>query len=90
MCNVVHEYFQTCKMPKACNATNMVILPKVGNPSSAMDFRPISYCNVVYKCIAKLICNKLKRYYLLLLMLAKGHLFMGGNLYIMYYFANKC
>ncbi|XP_038975305.1 uncharacterized protein LOC120106373 [Phoenix dactylifera] len=32
----------------------------VQNPTKVKDFRPISCCNTVYKCIAKLIANRVK------------------------------
>jgi len=40
--------------------TKLVLIPKTPNPTSANDFRPILCCNVIYKCIAKLLCLRLK------------------------------
>ena len=37
-----------------------MLIPKVENPESITQFRPISLCNVVYKVISKLLANKLK------------------------------
>ncbi|KAK9273957.1 hypothetical protein L1049_018769 [Liquidambar formosana] len=42
------------------NATIIALVPKVSNPSSMGDFRPISCCNTIYKCISKIIANRLK------------------------------
>ncbi|KAA3461042.1 reverse transcriptase [Gossypium australe] len=42
------------------NKTNILLLPKLSNPSNITQFKPISLCNVVYKVIAKTIANQLK------------------------------
>lgn len=43
------------------NHTLLVLIPKVKNVSSMLDFRPISLCNMVYKLISKILSNKLKQ-----------------------------
>ena len=45
------------------NATIIALIPKVPNPSSMGDFRPISYCNTIYKCISKIISKKTPNYF---------------------------
>ncbi|KAA3480508.1 reverse transcriptase [Gossypium australe] len=45
---------------EAANLTNIVLFPKVKNPISLVNFRPISLCNVVYKIIAKTIANRMQ------------------------------
>jgi len=42
------------------NATTIALIPKVANPSRVKDFMPISYCNTSYKCIAKIIANRVE------------------------------
>ena len=58
--NVVSSFFQTCRMLKEMNATSIFLVPKVVNPTRLTDFRPISCCNTVYKCIAKILADRIK------------------------------
>lgn len=58
---VIHRFLTTGTMPSFLSATKLVILPKVPHPIAATDFRPISCCNVIYKCISKLFCSRIKR-----------------------------
>jgi hypothetical protein len=44
---------------KEVNATIITLVPKKINPSSMGDFRPISCCNVIYKCITKILSNRM-------------------------------
>lgn len=42
------------------NLTNIVLIPKILNPTSLVNFRPISLCTVIYKIVAKTIANRLQ------------------------------
>jgi hypothetical protein len=35
----------------------ITLVPKIPNPSSIWDVRPISCCNIIYKCITKILAN---------------------------------
>jgi uncharacterized membrane protein len=48
-------------IPNGWNDTNVVLIPKVDNPESMTQFRPIGLCNVIYKIISKMLSFKLKR-----------------------------
>ena len=58
--NAVRSFFQTRRMLKEMNATSISLIPKVANPTRLTDFRPISCCNTVYKCIAKILAGRIK------------------------------
>ena len=52
-------FFDTGKLHKEVNSTVTTLIPKVPNPSYITDFRPIA-CNVMYKCITKILNNRLR------------------------------
>ena len=41
--------------------TNIALIPKKKNPTSVTEFWPISFCNVAYKLISKVLANRLKK-----------------------------
>ena len=47
-------------LPNSLNHTHVALIPKVKNPKSVTDFRPISLCNVLYKSVTTVIANHLK------------------------------
>ncbi|KAK1694816.1 hypothetical protein QYE76_011513 [Lolium multiflorum] len=57
----VLQALNTWMIPNGWNDTNVVLIPKVDNPESITQFRPISLCNVIYKIISKMLSFRLKR-----------------------------
>ncbi|KAK3204570.1 hypothetical protein Dsin_018616 [Dipteronia sinensis] len=58
--SALQEFFRSGLLLKELNATILALVPKVPNPSKIKDFRPISFCNTLYKIIAKIIANRIK------------------------------
>ena len=54
--------WQVSSVPSAFNCTIIALVPKVPKPSSLHDYRPITCCNTIYKCISKIIAARIKRY----------------------------
>ncbi|GAA0153565.1 hypothetical protein LIER_11772 [Lithospermum erythrorhizon] len=44
------------------NSTYICLIPKVELPESVKQFRPISFCKTVYKCLTKVLVNCLRPY----------------------------
>lgn len=59
--NSVLEFFATDRLLKGINSTLIILVPKVPSPRNVSDFRPISSCNIIYKCTTKLLANHLKK-----------------------------
>ena len=57
---VVRESQRKGKFLGAMNATFITLILKKQKGETFEDFRPISWCNMVYKIIAKIIAQRLK------------------------------
>lgn len=62
MYQVVTKAFNNDYNLEDINRTLIVLIPKLGNPEFINQFRLISLCNVIYKCISKIIVNHLKSF----------------------------
>ncbi|GKC16575.1 RNA-directed DNA polymerase, eukaryota, reverse transcriptase zinc-binding domain protein [Tanacetum coccineum] len=59
-CLAIKEFFKSKKLLYEVNATLVTLIPKTNQPKKVSDFRPIACCNVVYKCISKILTNGIK------------------------------
>ncbi|XP_062020933.1 uncharacterized protein LOC133737384 [Rosa rugosa] len=60
VCLAVRTVLETGQLPHESNFTHLVLIPKVKDPKTASDLRPIALCNVVYKITSKVLANRLK------------------------------
>lgn len=56
----VRRFFTTGFILKDWNKTLLVLVPKSSTPEEVSHYRPISLCNVMYKCIAKCMVHRMK------------------------------
>lgn len=78
VCTAVRMFFQGGEIPKGVNATTIALVPKIDTPNKVSDFRPIACCTVLYKCISKILTNRIKGVLVLLVILIKVHLYLAG------------
>ncbi|GKD56853.1 RNA-directed DNA polymerase, eukaryota, reverse transcriptase zinc-binding domain protein [Tanacetum coccineum] len=60
VCFPIKEFFESGQMLGEINATLITLVPKIQTPIKVSDFRPIACCNMLYKCISKIITNRIK------------------------------
>ncbi|GJY05634.1 RNA-directed DNA polymerase, eukaryota, reverse transcriptase zinc-binding domain protein, partial [Tanacetum coccineum] len=60
VCQAVKDFFLTGKLLREVNVTLISLVLKTSTPDKVSDFRPIACCNVLYKCISKIMTNRIK------------------------------
>ncbi|GKA07644.1 hypothetical protein Tco_0686868, partial [Tanacetum coccineum] len=59
ICNAVRDFFSNDKLLKEIKHTFIALIPKVSTTQRVNDYRPIPCCNVLYKCISKILTNRI-------------------------------
>ncbi|GKV48452.1 hypothetical protein SLEP1_g55265 [Rubroshorea leprosula] len=57
----VQEFHEHGKLVRGSNSSFIALIPKVENPYRIEDYRPISLIGVMYKILAKLLANRLRK-----------------------------
>jgi len=55
------EFFVHGVFPRGCNASFIALIPKVADPQFLNDYRPISLIGCMYKIVAKVLANRMKK-----------------------------
>jgi hypothetical protein len=61
---MIEDTRTSSRIPQSLNSTFLALIPKMDNPETLDDFRPISLCNCAYKIVSKVIARKIKESYL--------------------------
>ena len=57
----IAEFFVNASFPKGSNSSFIALIPKLKDPQVISDFRPISLIGYIYKVIAKILANRLRK-----------------------------
>lgn len=60
MVELVNNFMITGSMDPRLNIINIFMIPKIERPTRMAEQRLISLCNVCYKIISKVLCQRLK------------------------------
>ncbi|KAM1376755.1 hypothetical protein PS1_038740 [Malus domestica] len=58
---IVKAFWHSGTLLRKLNHTNLVLILKMKCPKNMSQYKPIALCNVIYKIIAKVLTNRLKR-----------------------------
>ena len=61
-CKAIKEFFDSGELLKEVNSTVIALIPKIKTPGKVSDFRPISCCSVIYKCISKILVSRISSF----------------------------
>lgn len=61
LCEAVIDFSRGEHLLKGITSTTIALIPKVDNPNSWTDFRPISLCNFFNKILSKIMATRLSR-----------------------------
>ena len=61
ICLAVREILSTGRISQESNFTHLTLIPKIPEPQTAADLRPIALCNVIYRIASKVLANRLKK-----------------------------
>jgi hypothetical protein len=79
VCVAVLDFLNNGNFDNELNVTHIALILKKKNPSILTDYRPTSLCNVLYKLIAKVIANRLKKVLAIIISLSQSA-FVPGRL----------
>ncbi|CAA7042876.1 unnamed protein product [Microthlaspi erraticum] len=61
MVGFINDFLTSDKFDERLNRTNICLIPKTERPTRMTELRPISLCNVGYKIVSKVLCQRLKK-----------------------------
>ncbi|GKU93956.1 hypothetical protein SLEP1_g7505 [Rubroshorea leprosula] len=59
--NFVNEFHQNGRLVRGLNASYITLVPKKKNPTTLQEYRPITMVGCLYKILAKILSNRLKK-----------------------------
>lgn len=84
------NFFESDMLLKVLNCTFIALVPKYANLFSCNDFRPISYYNTIFKCITKIMANRIKHVLLHVINVSQETLWKEGRLWTTSFFTKSC